>query len=98
MRQAIWRKMKKVGIPDDQAEIGVNLMRRLESTNDLTLEESIDAIQKDDRLCNESWPRFWKYLRATWLLRYPPSLWRAPQIQKIERHKQTIVLSVIIKD
>ncbi|KAF0987063.1 hypothetical protein HZS_6256 [Henneguya salminicola] len=54
IRQAIFRKMKKDGIPDDEAQIELNMMCSLPSIEDDQINEKLQEIQNLKGLTNQN--------------------------------------------
>jgi hypothetical protein len=75
-RQAIHRKMKKLGISDDAASTCMGLMGRFMEVSDQALDGQIHEMESHPQLCSSSWKVFWAYFRDTWMKRFPPALWR----------------------
>ncbi|KAF0990124.1 hypothetical protein HZS_5479 [Henneguya salminicola] len=76
MRQAIFRRIKKDGIPDDKAQIALNMLRALPSIEDDQINENLQEIQNFKGLTHQNWPQFLEYFSRIWQEKYPPSLWK----------------------
>jgi hypothetical protein len=74
-RQAISRKMKKIGISFESFEFGTRIFNLLTLVDPTKLKKIIQQLQSRYSLDDEKWMTFWTYFEKTWMSKFEPFLW-----------------------
>jgi hypothetical protein len=87
-KQALYRKMKKMKLPEDEMCICLQNMGFLTV---IPKEEIEIAISFLELLLPDSsyWKMFWKYFRNTWMVRFSPTLWKSSEVGIEEMERRT---------
>jgi hypothetical protein len=88
-QQALFRKMRKLGIDQGEASIGCSLLRKITKVDQKNIQTELEDIKGNDCLVSLSWPRFWIYFEKTWIIRYPPDLWNINNGTDVEIEART---------
>jgi hypothetical protein len=75
-RQALHRKMTKLSIQSERVSIALNELKGLLAINEDDVFQEVARIETHIELQGAAFSNFWAYFRNTWLVRFPPTLWR----------------------
>ena len=75
-RQALQRKLAKFGVAGRMAEEIMARLEALTAVEDREFLNELECLERDPEFASAASSRFFLYFRRTWIVRFPPSLWR----------------------
>lgn len=88
-QQALFRKMRNLGIDEESASAGCKKLRKLTRVRNTEIQATIDSLKRGTEMGKNCWTPFWNYFSNTWMKKFPSNLWNISWSKDKQEVKRT---------